>query len=362
MRKHCFGATFRFLSDAWENRPYSRSELGHLAKMILRVFLLTPGCIYEKWFNSNRIAQQKIHPNPVFILGHPRSGTTFLHKIMASDPQFVYLDGMDAIFPYKSQKTKDKMRSFVGWVLRKLKVKNEAFNDYQLELDDPIEEDAYWLYVNCQYSVFWGLVFPRNANRKLSKYIVFENEETEASWKSAYLYLCKKISAKRPEFPLLLKSPPNTGRVRTLLELFPNAKFIHIYRNPYIVYSSMEKLIVENIQKNYSLHKISNSQIQDVILKHYSLLMDQLEKDKQLLNESNFIEMSYEEIMTEPLDKLEKIYNQLNLGSFSEAQPHFKTLLNKESNYRPSSHNISDHIKMLVDSAWAKHLKRLGYL
>jgi hypothetical protein len=41
---------------------------------------------------------------------------------------------------------------------------------------------------------------------------------------------------------LILKSPSHTARVRLLLELFPGARFIHISRNPYEIYSSTHKL------------------------------------------------------------------------------------------------------------------------
>ena len=37
---------------------------------------------------------------------------------------------------------------------------------------------------------------------------------------------------------LLIKSPVHTGRVKLLLDLFPNAQFIYIHRNPYQVFKS----------------------------------------------------------------------------------------------------------------------------
>src|SRR5687768_18104609 len=39
-------------------------------------------------------------------------------------------------------------------------------------------------------------------------------------------------------FRSILKSPPHTCRVPTLLRLFPDARFVHIVRDPYAVYPS----------------------------------------------------------------------------------------------------------------------------
>ena len=39
---------------------------------------------------GRRIARQPLHPEPVFILGHPRTGTTHLHNLLALDPAFAF--------------------------------------------------------------------------------------------------------------------------------------------------------------------------------------------------------------------------------------------------------------------------------
>lgn len=33
------------------------------------------------------IAAQRLHPEPLIILGHPRTGTTHIHNLLALDPQ-----------------------------------------------------------------------------------------------------------------------------------------------------------------------------------------------------------------------------------------------------------------------------------
>jgi len=61
-------------------------------------------------------------------------------------------------------------------------------------------------------------------------------------WKTTYDYFLKKISYKNNGKPILLKSLVNTAKIKQILDLYPNAKFIHIHRNPYDVYFSTWKL------------------------------------------------------------------------------------------------------------------------
>ncbi|MBC8355082.1 MAG: sulfotransferase [Planctomycetes bacterium] len=54
--------------------------------------------------------------------------------------------------------------------------------------------------------------------------------------------LFKKLTFKYDK-PLVVKSPTHTGHVRLLLEMFPEAKFVHIHRNPFEVFSSTLKML-----------------------------------------------------------------------------------------------------------------------
>ena len=60
-------------------------------------------------------------------------------------------------------------------------------------------------------------------------------------WKAAFVRFLKKLTLEHDR-PMLLKSPPHTGRIKLLLELFPDARFVHIRRNPYTVFQSTRHL------------------------------------------------------------------------------------------------------------------------
>src|SRR5205814_10706786 len=89
-------------------------------------------------------------------------------------------------------------------------------------------------------SPFMACVFPRQ-KQKFERYLTFKSADaTElAAWEKAFMGLVKRLQF-RDGRPLILKSPPHTARIRLLLELFPQARFVHIHRNPYTVFQSLQ--------------------------------------------------------------------------------------------------------------------------
>jgi len=64
---------------------------------------------------------------------------------------------------------------------------------------------------------------------------------------------------------LLSKNPPNTARITALLELFPEASFIHIYRSPYKVYLSTKKMR-RNVLDKLALQNASEEDIEQQVI------------------------------------------------------------------------------------------------
>lgn len=64
-----------------------RAELCRAARRACPVLLPPPS---PRVLYSQAVARQPLHPEPVFILGHPRTGTTHLHNLLSRDPAFAY--------------------------------------------------------------------------------------------------------------------------------------------------------------------------------------------------------------------------------------------------------------------------------
>src|SRR5260370_42416740 len=61
------------------------------------------------------------------------------------------------------------------------------------------------------------------------------------TWKTLFLRFVRQLTFKDSR-RLILKSPTHSCRIKTLLELFPDARFVHIVRDPYVVFPSTVNL------------------------------------------------------------------------------------------------------------------------
>ena len=204
---------------------------------------------YEKEINN-----LKIKHFPIIIIGHWRSGTTYLHELLSQDSQFCYVSLWNTMLP-DSFLILDPMKNFLSNFLPK----QRPMDEIRVEIDGPYEEEAA-VAVLSPWSFFHCLHFARNAEEQYLKSIHFNGlTETEKNqWKQNYLKFMKTVIFANNGKRLLLKNPANTARIQTLLEIFPDAKFIHIYRNPYKVYLStvkmrnrvLDKLALQNANKD----------------------------------------------------------------------------------------------------------------
>jgi len=106
-----------------------------------------------------------------------------------------------------------------------------------LSLDDPQEEE-FAMAETSGYSFYHQWSFPRKGRELFEKYALFRNvpDDEVDQWKNLYVSILKKAAYSHRGKRLIVKNPANSARIKILLELFPHARFIHIYRNPYIVF------------------------------------------------------------------------------------------------------------------------------
>jgi hypothetical protein len=294
--------------------------------------------------------------NPVFIIGYPRSGTTFLHYLLSKDPQFSYCATYQVLMPNMFL----TLGKFLKKFLKAFLPKTRLIDNLKMGTLLPKEEEFAMAAIS-DASIINGFYFPENINKYFHRYVLFSEEEKyEKEWKKKILFFLKKVSLKQQDKRLLIKSPFNTGRIKQILEVFPDAKFIHIHRNPYEVYYSNEKLY-ETLLPLLSFHKIENKKMEKFILDSYKLTYEKYLKEMALIDEGNISTISYEDLVKDPMPTLKKVYRELALSKFSEASPQIEFELSSYKNYVTNTHLMEEEVKKKVYKEWEVFFKAYGY-
>ncbi len=180
---------------------------------------------------------------PVFIVAPPRSGTTLVQKLLSLDEQrFVHLKMYQTIFPVVTYQrligALGRLDRAVGRPLGRLLgwCETKWFggwdNTHKMRLDQPEEDDALFLYAFQSEAVY--LLFPFvKALREAGFNDALPPEKRRRLMRHYRSCLQRQLHANGPGRTLLSKATQSSGTVESLLEEFPDARFITIIRHPY---------------------------------------------------------------------------------------------------------------------------------
>lgn len=218
-------------------------------------------------FSENRrygpLLKDVVVQPPLFILGHWRNGTTHLHQLLAQDRRFAFPNTYQVCFPHTFLTTEAQDSRLLSFFAPK----HRPMDNMELNLASP-QEDEFALCVSSLKSPCMSWIFPRQ-KEKFERYLTFRTvpQNEIAQWRAAFHLLLKKLTWKYKR-PLLLKSPPHTARIRLLLEMFPDARFVHIHRDPYTVFQSSRRMF----QLMFDWHGVQRPRLDDLddwVLRQY---------------------------------------------------------------------------------------------
>ncbi len=321
----------------------------------LVVVFFTPFGIIEKIVFNRKLKEINMKIDPLFIIGHWRQGTTFLHELLIRNPNHGYMTMYESIFPNHFLYFERFMKRIFGWFLPETRPQD----DVKIGVDAP-HEHGFAIANICSMSIYSGTYFPLNQefyNRYASGKGLTEKERNKLRYYTDYVI--RKLYYKNGDKLLILKDPIDTATVDTILELYPNAKFVHIIRDPYEVYYSTKKLHertipIYRLQRGYpDLEKLIFTAYRDIYEKYYS--------DVPLIPKKNFVEIKYEDFIKDPLAYVKLIYDELDLKGYEESLPEIQAFLDAEGDYNRSRYNISKEEKQKIYSHWYEIIDKMGY-
>jgi len=346
-----------------KHQAFSSRNFSKIAAFYLKLIIQEPfRFLEEKKFSSN-IRKHELNQDPIFIIGHWRSGTSFLQYLLGQDPQFGFMNKFQVIFPDLFLRSESYLKELVNQLPDSISLARDAKKmSVNLDLDSPSEIEIALTTMISPTSLHWGHIFPEDSGYYFDKYLFLDTatESEITKWKKDYSYLIKKVSLKNDGRQLLIKSPGNTSRIKELLKLYPNAKFIFLYRNPYDVFYSSKKLW-NTLLDNLSLQEFSERKMENEIIRIYEKLMTAYLKQRSEVPKGQLIEIRFEEFISDPLPELRNIYTTLGINGFKRAKPGIKEFLNKKTEGKSSNYAYENRIIRLLNQKWQFAFEEWNY-
>ncbi|MFT6503393.1 MAG: hypothetical protein ACJASQ_003528 [Crocinitomicaceae bacterium] len=295
---------------------------------------------------------------PIFIVGHWRSGTTHLHYLLSQDDRHMHLGSFQAFTINAAFTTK----WFLKPIMKRVMPSTRYQDDVKIDVDAPTE-DEHALVNMTRMSGMHMFFFPKN-NEYFDKFNCFEGitEEELKEWKSIYASLLKQVEVfNKEDKKLVLKNPHSTARIKVLSEMYPNAKFLFIHRNPYEVFNSTITLYERAVRSQF-LQDFTEEELNELILSCYEKMMSNYLKQRESIRPEQLIEVGYDNLIVNPVEELEKIYKHLNLDGFQTAKPKLEAYLETLKEYKVNpARTIDPAVKEIVKKRWGFAFKEWGY-
>ena len=305
---------------------------------------------------------------PVFIVGLNRTGTTFLHRIIASDPKFWTLKLYQLIEPSLPDGTfgdTDQLHEEFRYskaedIFRVTGENDGRIKEYQhlTDLDMPEEEGPLFNICNLE----WGLLalIPGSKHRQFLESSDFGKAyQFHQSVLKTFSYRWRQ---KGSNGRWLLKYPLHLHQLEDLIKVYPDASFIMTHRPLNKVVGSFCS-IVETLQKPQELNK-PKSEVGIDSLRFLSKMANQAvefrESHPEL--EHRWVDISFFDLIEDPYGVIEAIYNHLDCSFSPETKSKMEAYMTrtkeklrsrKKHRYDIADYNLSPED---IDEAFAPYL------
>ena len=313
--------------------------------------------VFEWFLFSSRVKQVKLKEPPLFVLGHWRSGTTHLHELLMLDDRHQCPSTYQCFAPHHFLWT--------GWFVPKIASaflpKKRPMDDVAAGWDRP-QEDEFALVNMGVPSPYLVWAFP-NHGPVADEYLDLRRLPTaeRETWKRKWREFVQRVALANNR-RIVLKSPTHTARVKTILEVFPDARFIHIVRDPLVLFPSTVRLwkSLSEVQ-GFQIPRDDAGWMEKSVLDNFVRMYECFEQDRELIPPGRLVDIRYEDLVADPIGELRQIYQRLGLGDFAQVEPELLRYAMKTRDYKTNKYQLPPDVAERVRGRWAPYFQRYGY-
>ena len=222
----------------------SRAHVAAIAAAMAALRL--PFTIGEAAYAGLRLPRPGDYQAPVFVVGHWRSGTTHLANLLSRGGAFGILSPMSVGLPAEALGLARIARPFVDQFFPP----HRLIDDMRLDADLPQEDELAMANLSTLSSQH-GVYFPHRLRAEFDRGLFGSGVEAaeHARWARSFERFVAKMTLAAGGRPLLIRNPASSTRIDTLRLIWPDARFVHIHRDPEAVYGSSLRMFATLIRE-----------------------------------------------------------------------------------------------------------------
>jgi hypothetical protein len=293
--------------------------------------------------------------DPIFIIGHWRTGTTLLHELLALDPRLRAPTTYECLVPHHFLLTGRWLPRWIGFTLPRTRPPDKM----GVAWDAPQEDELALLNLGTP-SPYRTIAFP-NRGPVCEAWLELDAlpEQQQRQWEQALMRFFRQLTRARAG-RLVLKSPTHTFRLPTLVRLFPGARFIHLTRNPLEVFSSTVRLW-RTMYARYGYQQPRFEGLEDYVLATFERMHQRLEATRSLVPAGALADLRYEDLLAAPIERIRGLYAALDLGDDGPVQQLIERYFAERQGYERNRHEAEPKWESEVRRRWRPYFERYGY-
>ena len=286
----------------------------HVASLLgLTGLIAEPMAWLQSLVFERRLKQLQLPSDPVVVIGHWRSGTTYLHQLLSCDPTVVTARNSLTVAPQVAL----LLRPLLRWWLQITMTPQRPIDAVPWSADDP-QEDEIGLARLTMDSHMAGLAFPQDYLHHLGRCVIHQTPEFERKLER-FTRLTLLHQDDRTGH-LLIKNPAHSGRIPLLLRAFPKARFVFLRRDPIDSIRSLVQ-VKQRLGALVGLQPPLNERLQvEQTVAAYQQLMQAFEASRPNIPEGQLLEVNYKDLVHQPLETVQRLYQALGLSSWTCAE------------------------------------------
>jgi Sulfotransferase family len=312
-----------------------QADLHPLGRFLMRVHLLelleTRLRLVQAWSERSQARLGSPIQRPIFITGMPRSGSTFLHELLAEDPENRAPRVWEVMFPLPAP---NRGRSDIDSRVRKAEASLWWFRRLAARADSVYPMRA-WTPHECvaihSYTLLSGEFVSICYMPTYQTFLHTADFGLTYNWQKRFL---QQLQFGFPTRRWVLKSPDHIFALEGLFAVFPDALIIQTHRDPLEVLRSSSQLT--HVLQGLFCHAPSLDQlgIREALMLAEGIRRIMSFRDSHPELATRFIDVTYRELVSDPLAIVRQIYQQFDIRLTDAAAERMQRMASNRSRYQ----------------------------